>query len=279
MEMQQQIDFERVARAIAFIKEGYREQPGLDEVAAHVNMSPHHFQKMFTHWAGVSPKKFLQYISASHAKELLRGQRLNLEEASHAIGLSGSSRLHDLFINIEGMTPAEYKNGGARLEINYEFAETPFGTVLVASTHKGICHLSFSVDERSSMAELTAHFPNAERTRRSDALQQKALSIFSEDWAHLDSVKLHLRGTDFQIKVWESLLKVPLGALTSYGDLAADIGMPGASRAVGSALRVNPVAYLIPCHRVIRAEGEFGQYRWGPNRKVAIIGWEAGRVA
>jgi AraC family transcriptional regulator of adaptative response/methylated-DNA-[protein]-cysteine methyltransferase len=232
---------------------------------------------MFTDWAGVSPKKFLQYISASYAKKLLKEQRTTLSEASYETGLSGTSRLHDLFINIEGMTPAEYKNGGKNLSINYSFADSPFGEIIVASTKKGICHLAFSADKKESLNELRNQFPNAMFSQHLDMIQQNVLFIFTHDWSKLDEIKLHLKGTDFQLKVWETLIKIPSGRLTSYGRIARQINNPKASRAVGSAVGDNPVAYLIPCHRVIQSSGQIGEYHWGSNRKAAMISWEAAK--
>ncbi|MBS4063652.1 MAG: methylated-DNA--[protein]-cysteine S-methyltransferase [Chitinophagaceae bacterium] len=266
--------YERIQKAIEYITVNFQQQPDLDEVAKQVYMSPFHFQRMFTEWAGVSPKKFLQYISIEHAKQLLQ-QNHTISDVSFETGLSGTSRLHDLFINIEGMTPGEYKNGGEQLQIHYSYAETPFGTILVASTSKGICHLSFVEDEQTSFQELKALFPNAAYKQVVDTIQQNALFIFTQDWKNLSEIKLHLKGTAFQLKVWEALLKVPMGQVTTYGDIAASVGNEKASRAVGSAVGDNPVAFLIPCHRVIKSTGAIGQYHWGSVRKTAMIGWEA----
>lgn len=270
-------DYQRIEKAIHFLKEHFKEQPDLDEVAKQVHVSPFHFQRMFKDWAGVTPKKFLQYISVEHAKGLLK-QNLSLSDVSFETGLSGTGRLHDLFINIEGMTPGEYKNGGEDLQINYSFAESPFGNIIVASTAKGICHLAFADDERKALGELKALFPHAGYHQVVDTIQQNALFIFTQDWKNLDKIKLHLKGTAFQLKVWEALLKVPLGHLITYADIAAAIGNDKASRAVGSAVGDNPVAFLIPCHRVIRSTGVIGQYHWGSNRKTAMIGWESAKV-
>ncbi|MBI1782269.1 MAG: methylated-DNA--[protein]-cysteine S-methyltransferase [Sphingobacteriales bacterium] len=270
-------NYERVAKAIEYINENYTRQPDLDEVAKQVHVSPFHFQRMFKEWAGVTPKKFLQYINVEHAKTLLK-QDLSLSDVTFEMGLSGTSRLHDLFISIEGMTPGEYKNGGEQLHINYSFAETPFGNIIVASTTKGICHLAFADDEQKALKELKAIFPKATFKQVVDTIQQNALFIFTQDWENLDKIKLHLKGTAFQLKVWEALLKVPLGQLTTYADIAATVGNEKASRAVGSAVGDNPVAFLIPCHRVIKSTGVFGQYHWGSTRKTAIIGWEAAKV-
>lgn len=270
-------DYQRIEKTIHFLKEHFKEQPDLDEVAKQVHISPFHFQRMFKDWAGVTPKKFLQYISIEHAKNLLK-QNLPLSEVSFETGLSGTSRLHDLFISIEGMTPGEYKNGGEQLTINYSFAESPFGNIIVASTAKGVCHLAFADNEQQAFRELKALFPHASFKQVVDTVQQNALFIFTQDWKRLDKIKLHLKGTAFQLKVWEALLKVPLGQLTTYSDIAAAVGNNKASRAVGSAVGDNPVAFLIPCHRVIRNTGVIGDYHWGSNRKTAIIGWESAKA-
>lgn len=270
-------DYHRIEQAIHYLKDHFREQPDLDEVARQVHVSPFHFQRMFKNWAGISPKKFLQYISVEHAKLLLQQQR-SLSDAGFETGLSGTSRLHDLFISIEGMTPGEYKNGGSQLQINYSFAESPFGNIIVASTAKGICHLAFADEEKKAFTELQTRFPNAAFRQVVDAIQQNALFIFSQDWKNLSSIKLHLKGTAFQLKVWEALLKVPAGQLTTYSGIAAATGNDKASRAVGSAVGDNPVAFLIPCHRVIKSTGVIGDYHWGSDRKTAIIGWEAAKV-
>lgn len=269
--------YERVAKAIEYIHENYTRQPSLDEVAKQVHVSPFHFQRIFKEWAGVTPKKFLQYISVAYAKTLLK-QELPLSEVTFETGLSGTSRLHDLFISIEGMTPGEYKNGGEKLHIHYSFAESPFGNIIVASTTKGICHLAFADDEQKALKELKSLFPHAHFKQVVDTIQQNALFIFTQDWKNLDKIKLHLKGTPFQLKVWEALLKVPLGQLTTYADIADTVGNEKAFRAVGSAVGDNPVAFLIPCHRVIKSTGVMGQYHWGITRKTAMIGWEAAKA-
>ncbi|UII23777.1 methylated-DNA--[protein]-cysteine S-methyltransferase [Fulvivirga ligni] len=280
METQENLSFNRIATAIEYLRTHFKQQPDLNEVAEKVHLSPSHFQRLFTEWAGTSPKKFLQYISLEHAKGILKQEEgATLFDATFETGLSSTSRLHDLFINIEGMTPAEYKNGGKNLSINYSWAESPFGNLLVASTHKGICHMAFHQDEEAALLELQAKFPNASLSRKLDLMQQNALFIFQKDWSQLSKVKLHLKGTDFQLKVWESLLKIPMGKLSTYGRIAEQIGNPKASRAVGTAIGCNPVAFLIPCHRVIQSSGVFGGYMWGPTRKAAIIGWEGVKVA
>jgi AraC family transcriptional regulator of adaptative response/methylated-DNA-[protein]-cysteine methyltransferase len=275
---QQQTNFNRIAEAIEFIHSNYTSQPQLNEVARRVALSPYHLQRLFTDWAGVSPKKFLEYITLANARKMLKDKGATLFDAAFATGLSGTGRLHDLFINIEGMTPGEYKNGGENLSIHYSFAESPFGQVLVASTTKGVCHIAFADDEEKAFAELLLKFPNANYRQVVDMIQQNAMFIFRSDWSELHKVKLHLKGTPFQLKVWETLLRIPMGKLTTYGAIAKQIQLPKASRAVGNAIGENPVAYLIPCHRIIQSTGAFGGYHWGSTRKTAIIGWEAARM-
>lgn len=275
---QQQINYNRIAEAIDYIKENFKEQPNLDEVAEQVHLSPFHFQRLFKEWAGTTPKKFLQYISIEHAKKLLSDQGATLFDTAFEIGLSGTARLHDLFVNIEGMTPAEYKNGAKNLSINYSFAESPFGDLIVASTTKGVCYMAFDDNETHALSGLKQKFPNAIFQRKLDLLQQNALFILQDDWSRLPKIKLHLKGTDFQLKVWETLLKIPMGKLSTYGDIAKEIGNASASRAVGTAIGSNPVAFLIPCHRVIQSSGNFGGYMWGNTRKTAIIGWEGAKT-
>lgn len=275
MNTQENINYDRIAEAINYIKLNFKTQPNLDEVAEKVNLSPFHFQRLFTDWVGISPKKFLQYLSLDYAKGILKDKQATLFDTAFETGLSGTGRLHDLFINIEGMTPAEYKNGGKELIINYSFAESPFGNIIVASTSKGICYMAFADDRADAFEQLKLHFPNAAYTQVVDLQQQDALFIFKKDWSQLPAIKLHLKGSSFQLKVWEALLKIPMGGLCSYGDISQSIQSPNASRAVGSAIGANPVAFLIPCHRVIRSTGDSGQYHWGATRKSAIIGWEA----
>ncbi|WP_256003678.1 MULTISPECIES: bifunctional helix-turn-helix domain-containing protein/methylated-DNA--[protein]-cysteine S-methyltransferase [Pedobacter] len=274
---QQALNYERIAAAIAFIKANFKTQPTLEEIAAHVHLSPYHFQKLFTDWAGTSPKKFLQYVSIGYAKSLLASGRPTLFTVASETGLSGTGRLHDLFVGIEGMTPAEYKMGGKSLQIRYSYAFTPFGQVIVASTTKGICFMAFHSDKQVAFEDLRSRFPNALYREGSDEHQQNALAIFHKD-ATLPQIKLHLKGTDFQLKVWDALLKIPASGVCSYGTLARQIDYPNASRAVGTAIGANPIAYLIPCHRVIQASGDTGGYMWGGIRKLAILAWEAGQL-
>ncbi|KQR70739.1 methylated-DNA--[protein]-cysteine S-methyltransferase [Pedobacter sp. Leaf176] len=277
MKVQEEINFNRITEAIHYIQANFKNQPGLEEVAEKVNLSPFHFQRLFSEWAGTSPKRFLQYISLGYAKQLLK-ENQSLFDTAMETGLSGTGRLHDLFINIEGMTPGDYKNGGENLHINYSFAESPFGNVIVASTPKGICHLAFNEDETAAIRNLQTRFPAANYKQIMDSAQQNALFIFNHDWNKIQQIKLHLRGTDFQLKVWESLLKIPMGKLSTYGTIAKNLANPNASRAVGTAIGDNPVAFLIPCHRVIQGSGALGGYHWGVARKTAMIGWEAAKT-
>jgi len=272
------IDYSRIEKAVVYINNNFREQPSLEEIAAAVNMTPFHFQRLFTEWAGVSPKKFLQYVSLKYAKYLLQ-KNTTLMDASHKTGLSSSSRLHDLFVNIEGMTPGEFKNGGACLTINYSFRESPFGNIIIASTYKGVCYIHFQHNESTALRDLKACFPSAAYHQTEDKYQKDALLIFQKNWSQIDQIKLHLRGTRFQIKVWESLLKIPTGGLSTYGDIAKKIDNPKAARAVGTAIGANPIAFLIPCHRVIQSNGKFGEYMWGVDKKMTIIGWEAAQTS
>ncbi len=267
-----------IERAIRYLNDNFREQPSLEDVARHVHLSPHHFQRVFTEWAGVSPKKFLRFLSLEFAKGLLKQNKGPLSHTASAAGLSGTGRLHDLFVNIEAMTPAEYRSGGLGLAITYEFYLCSFGHLLVASTDKGICHLTFVDDEASGLTELEQCFPNAHCTRGRAPIHELAVAAISNLKDKPVRLNLHLRGTPFQLKVWRALLNVPDGDRATYGQLANAIGQPGASRAVGTAIGKNPIALLIPCHRVIRASGESGGYRWGPVRKQIILGSESVRT-
>ena len=277
MSEQQLFDFERIATAIEYMYTNFRSQPGLDEVAAQVNMSPFHFQRMFQEWAGVSPKKFSQYLNVNNARNILKDSQLNLFDTATETGLSGTGRLYDLFVKIEGMTPGEYKNGGKSLKINYLISQSIFGQMLTASTGKGICYLAFSEDKGQMLTELKELFPNASFTEQTDEGIEQVIRFFGLDWNNPKEIKLHLKGTAFQLKVWETLLKIPEGQLATYGEIAKKIQNPKATRAIGSAVGDNPVSFLIPCHRIIRSSGVLGQYHWGPARKKAMIGWEAVR--
>lgn len=270
-------DYRRVEAAIRYIGAHAREQPPLHEVAHAVGLSEYHFQRLLRRWAGVSPKRFLQYLTLHHAKAALREGR-SLLAAAYEAGLSGPSRLHDLFVAVEAVTPGEFKDGGSGLEIGYGFRPTPFGTVFLASTPRGICALQFvdrSEDRRAALERLHAAWPDAAIRERRGHAARYAERIFAPARRRSEPLTLLLRGTNFQIKVWEALLRIPAGAVTTYGDVAHVIGQPAAARAVGAAVGRNPIAYVIPCHRVLRSTGAFGGYRWGGERKRAILGWEA----
>jgi len=269
-------DYARVEQTIRYIETNAHRQPDLKELAAHVGLSEYHFQRLFTRWAGISPKRFLQFLTREHAKALL-ARSANLLEATYASGLSGPGRLHDLFVQTEAVTPGEYKSKGAGVEIAYAFHPSPFGECLLALTSRGICFLAFVDNTHSSaLEELIRSWPNARLnespSRTAPILQQ----IFSPNSPV--PISVHLRGTNFQIKVWEALLRLPPGELTTYQGLADQLCSPTAARAVGNALAQNPLPYLIPCHRVLQKTGYFGNYRYGSSRKKAILGWEMART-
>jgi len=271
---QHELNFQRITQAIDYIRLHFKSQPTLEEIAAAVNLSPFHFQRLFTDWAGISPKKFLQFTSIEYAKSLLTEKQATLFDTALETGLSGTGRLHDLFVQVEGMTPGEYKNGGEALSISYRYTASPFGNILIANTEKGICHLEFAAGELEAMQQLHKRFPNAKLEAREDQLQDAALGLFQRSWNTIEKVKLHLKGTEFQLKVWNALLQIPAGKLSTYGTMAEKVGSPKAARAVGTAIGDNPVAFIIPCHRVIQSGGQPGGYHWGVSRKHAIIGWE-----
>ncbi len=269
-------DYERIEQAISFLQSHHQEQPTLSEMAQSVNLSEYHFQRLFTRWAGISPKRFMQYLTKEHAKQLLT-QSGDLLTVSYATGLSGPSRLHDLFVTCEAVTPGEYKLLGEGVEIHYGIHPSPFGDCLVALTERGISNLIFvQNDERdAAIKNLRNLWPAAEFTEDRDetgVVIDEMMELFQRRSS--TPLRLYLKGTNFQIKVWEALIQIPTGSVVSYEDIAIHIGMPGASRAVGNAISRNPIPVLIPCHRVIRKSGEFGDYRWGANRKKAILGWE-----
>lgn len=269
-----------IEKAIRYIESSHNSQPSLAEISAASNMSKFHFQRIFKDWVGISPSDFLRYITISHAKEILK-EKAGLLETSIELGLSSPSRLNDLFIKIEASTPGEYKKEGEGLKISYGFASSPFGNILLAETSRGLSDLIFCENDEFSLAEeeLQKKWPRAHLFRNDDRALTLAEKIFPEPGSSIkeqqpETLKLYLRGTAFQIKVWEALLTIPPGRLISYADLARIINNPKASRAVGNALAKNPLAYIIPCHRVIRESGIINNYRWGSARKKIIIGWE-----
>lgn len=275
---EQSVDYRRMAESITYLKEHFREQPSLEELAERASLSPFHFQRMFTAWAGVSPKQFARYLTAEYARTVLREEKPSLFDLSLDLGLSGSGRLHDLFIRFEGMSPGEYKQAGEGLIIRYSFQQTHFGQALVASTDRGICFLAFCDGREEGLDQLRNDFGRARLTEWEENWHRQAVAFIRGDELPRGSLSVHLRGTPFQLKVWEALLHIPEGGLTTYGRLAEQTGQPQAARAIGTAVGANPVAFLIPCHRVIRENGELSGYRWAPERKQMIIGWEAARL-
>ena len=274
--MSNNINYERVEEAIKFLTENFKQQPSLYDVADNSKVSPFHFQKIFTEWAGISPKKFLQYLTVEELKKELK-KTSNLNEAAEKVGLSAQSRVYDLFVNIEAVTPHEFKTKGQGIEIIYGVHPTPFGECFIAGTSRGICSLNFiENNEDELLTALRSHWKNASIKK-----DQKETSCFAEnifDSGSKKPIDLLVKGTAFQIKVWEALLKIPFGSVTSYQSIANTIGNTKAMRAVGTAIGSNPIAYLIPCHRVIRQEAIIGQYRWGSLRKKALIGWERAKT-
>lgn len=271
-------DYARIERAIRFLDRERATAPSLAAVAEHVGLSEAHFQRLFTRWAGISPKRFLQHRTAEVVKQLLRERRALLD-VSYEAGLSGPGRLHDLLVNAEAVTPGEYQRAGAGLEIRYGFHPTPFGECLIALTPRGICHLAFTqpVTREAARARLAHDWPAAVLRADQQGTRAAAAQAFPPPGsAPTPGLALHVKGTNFQLKVWRALLEIPSGSVTTYGDLAKSIGDAKASRAVGTAVGSNPVSYLIPCHRVIRATGELGGYAWGPDRKRTMLSFEAG---
>jgi AraC family transcriptional regulator of adaptative response/methylated-DNA-[protein]-cysteine methyltransferase len=272
-------DYVRIARAIEFLRRAAPVQPDLAAAAGHVHLSEHHFQRLFTRWAGVSPKRFLQYLTVEHAKLRLVASR-NLLDLAGKIGLSGPGRLHDLFVTLEAMSPGEYQSGGAGLAISYGMHDSPFGPALIAATARGICGLHFLDDDGDAAGLIRRDWPRAELRHDPAGTAMLARRIFPGLTAPTGRpLALRVKGSNFQIQVWRALLNLRPGDVTTYSHLAASIGRPRSARAVGNAIGANPVAWLIPCHRVIRESGDLSHYRWGRTRKAVLLGWEAARFA
>jgi AraC family transcriptional regulator of adaptative response/methylated-DNA-[protein]-cysteine methyltransferase len=272
-------DYERVEQALQYLESNFKQQPSLSDIAAGVNLSEFHFQKVFSRWVGISPKRFLQYVTKEYAKQLLQSPR-SLLDVTYDAGLSSPGRLYDLFVACEAITPGEYKEKGSGLTICYGFHPTPFGECLLSVTDRGICGLGFVKTEKETMlAALINQWPMASIVESAEATRPYIQQIFRNKLPS-ESAPLHLfvKGTNFQIKVWEALIRIPFGAAVTYEDIARHIGNPGAVRAVGTAIGKNPIPFLIPCHRVIRKIGEFGNYGEGPLRKKALLGWEAAKL-
>lgn len=287
MVIEQNINYLRIEQAIKYLEENFQHQPNLDEVAEKVHLSPFHFQRIFTDWAGISPKRFLQFLTVDFLKEKLSHSK-NLVVAAEAAGLSSQSRVYDLFTTLEAVTPQEYKEKGSGIRIEYGIHETPFGLALLGVTERGICWLSFSAvdeDPRVEIEKMKEHWHNS-IFHQDQILTQSFIQIIfyssapSEKEIGRDASKLHVfvKGTNFQVKVWEALLRIPLGEVTTYQDIAQRIESPKAMQAVGSAVGSNHIAYLIPCHRVIRKDGILGEYRWSSSRKKSMIGWEMAKA-
>ena len=268
-------DYRRVEAIIHWLDENHVEQPSLKQVAASAGISEFTLQRLFSRWAGISPKRFLQFLTLEHSKSLLRGSHSILSAGEYS-GLSSVSRLHDLFVNCHAMTPGEYRRGGAGLEVRYGYHDTPFGECLVACNDRGLCNLLFvAVDRETTMDELRDNWPAARLVRDRETTRPYVDKIFSRHWSKQDPLYISLKGTGMQIQVWQALLKIPEGQLVSYETLAEASGSPRAVRAVANAVARNPIHYLIPCHRVIRKTGAFGGYHGGLERKKALIAWES----
>jgi AraC family transcriptional regulator of adaptative response/methylated-DNA-[protein]-cysteine methyltransferase len=274
-------DYERIEKSIKFLETHFPSQPGLKELAAHIGLSEFHFQRLFSRWVGISPKRFLQFLTKEYAKHLLEDS-VNLLDVTYESGLSSPGRLHDLFVNCEAVTPGEYKNKGEGLTIKYGFYPSPFGECLLATTERGICGFFFvkNRDRKDPLTELRYFWKQAEIVEDPDASRELIDRIFNPSFGNTRApLHLILNGTNFQIKVWEALIKIPFGAVVSYEDVAIQVGIPGATRAVGSAVGKNPISFIIPCHRVIRKTADFGNYGGGIARKKAILGWEAAQIS
>jgi len=277
-------DYELIRRAIAFLSETWVEQPSLERLAQHLGLSPAHCQKLFKRWCGLSPKEFVQAITVDHARNLLGGSASILDTAFE-VGLSGTGRLHDLFVSHEAMTPGDYKRRGEGLEMAYGFHASPFGEALLVATDRGVAGLAFVNEDKGetrthALADMMHRWPKAHYVEAPERTAPHAKVIFNATkWRKDQPVRLVMIGTDFDVRVWETLLKIPMGRAVSYTDIARHIGSPSASRAVGSAVGRNPISFVVPCHRVLRGDGNLGGYHWGLTRKRALIGWETGQMA
>jgi AraC family transcriptional regulator, regulatory protein of adaptative response / methylated-DNA-[protein]-cysteine methyltransferase len=288
-------DYDRVRRALEYLTARWRNQPNLDDVAAHVGLSPSHFHHLFRRFAGITPKAFLQAITLDHAKALLKDSASVLD-ATYEVGLSGPSRLHDLFVTHEAMSPGEWKAGGQGLTLRYGFHDSPFGEALAVMTDRGLAGLGW-VDDKAApgkagdsgkpaggrdgaMADMVRRWPGAHFVEDQTLASKTVSRIFSPaEWQHNQPLNVVMLGSDFEVRVWQALLKIPMGRATTYGDVASHIGKPAAARAVGAAVGRNPISFVVPCHRVLGKTGALTGYHWGLTRKQAILGWEAGQVA
>ncbi|MBO9629544.1 methylated-DNA--[protein]-cysteine S-methyltransferase [Shinella sp. WSJ-2] len=274
-------DYTTVRQVIEMITDDYRDQPGLDDIAGRLGQSPTQLQKTFTRWAGLSPKAFLQAVTLDHAKRLLRQEELPLLETSFEVGLSGPSRLHDLFVTHEAMSPGEWKARGAGLTIRYGFHPSPFGRALVMITDRGLAGLAFADEPGGDDAfeDMSSRWPNAHYVEDSEATAAYAARIFDPTrWDPKAPLRIVLIGSDFQVRVWEALLRIPMGCAVTYSSIAETLGQPTASRAVGAAVGRNPISFVVPCHRALGKSGALTGYHWGLTRKRAMLGWESGKA-
>jgi len=272
-------DYYRIEKAIDFMDNNFLSHPNLDEIAAAVFLSKYHFQRLFKRWVGISPLQFIQYLTIEYAKQKL-DESQSILEATLSAGLSGSGRLHDLFVNFEGITPGEYKSQGENIRINYGFHATPFGKCLIGVTERGICFLGFTKKDKDDLSPLKKFWNKSKLVENNTVTEPLIKRIFSK--APVDQnqpFNLLLKGTNFQINVWKALISIPPGGMLSYRDMATLVGKNRAIRAVAQAIAHNPISYLIPCHRVIKSTGVFHGYQWGTARKKAILGWEASRYS
>ncbi|SOE17861.1 DNA-O6-methylguanine--protein-cysteine S-methyltransferase /transcriptional regulator Ada [Hoeflea halophila] len=274
-------DYDLVRKTIERISLDYRAQPSLEEIASDIGVAPGRLQKTFSRWAGLTPKAFLQAVTLDHARRLLGHEGLPLLDASYELGLSGPGRLHDLFVTHEAMSPGDFKSGGAGLEISYGFHLSPFGIAVVMATERGLCGLAFADpgQEAAALEDMTRRWPGARVTQDQEATASYVGRVFSPElWRADRPLRIVLIGTDFQVKVWEALLRIPLGTAKTYSDVATEIGKPSASRAVGAAVGRNPISFVVPCHRALGKSGALTGYHWGITRKRAMLGWETGCV-
>ncbi len=278
---EQNINYYRIEQAIKFLEENFKRQPELDEVAEKVHLSPFHFQRLFTEWAGISPKRFLQFLTVDFLKDKLQETR-NISEAAEIAGLSSQSRVYDLFTTLEAVTPQEYKSKGSGIHIEYGVHNTPFGRALIGKTERGICWLSFLGQDENFKEQIEAmktHWHQSVFHEHQETTGVLIRQIFNPSGSIKNKLHLFVKGTNFQIKVWDALLKIPTGGVTTYQGIAEKVNSPKSNQAVGSAVGANHIAYIIPCHRVIRKDGVLGEYRWNSTRKKSIIGWEMARSA
>jgi AraC family transcriptional regulator of adaptative response/methylated-DNA-[protein]-cysteine methyltransferase len=272
-------DYEVIRRVIEMVSVDYRSQPSLETIAQEVAMEPTKLQKLFTRWAGLSPKAFLQAVTIDHAKRLLADEGLPLLDASFEVGLSGPSRLHDLFVTHEAMSPGDFKSGGQTLTIQYGFHTCPFGLALIMVTQRGMAGLAFCDhgEEQNALDDMMGRWKKANYVQDLTATAPYADQIFlAKTWSQDNPIRLVLIGTDFQVQVWQALLDIPIGTATTYSNIAQQIGRPKASRAVGAAVGANPISFVVPCHRALGKSGALTGYHWGITRKRAMLGWECG---